>query len=106
MLAGDGGEGGVTSAEAQLSGGEPAVPAAEAMFRCNGPQYYGSQRPLPGEPARAERAENTQGQGWVAPSLSGPSVRLAGGQEAGFMHSVPGRPYLGFKKKQKTTPKT
>lgn len=54
MLTGDGGEGGVTSAEAQLSGGEPAVHAAEAMFCCNGPQHYSSQRPPAGELARAE----------------------------------------------------
>lgn len=89
LAIGDGGEGGVTFVEAQLSGDEPAAPAAEAMFCCNDPQRYGSRAPLTWEQARAEWAENTQGQCWVAPGQSGPSVRLARGQEAGFWQPIP-----------------
>lgn len=95
LLIGDGGEGGVTSAEAQLSRGEPAAPAAEAMFCCNGPRHYSSQGPLAGEQARAEWAENIQGQHWVAAGQSGPSVRLARGQEADMMQLIP-RKVLSF----------
>lgn len=64
LLIGDGGEGGRLSAEAQFPRSEPAAPAAEAMFCCNGMQHFGSQGPLAGEQARAEWAEYTQGQGW------------------------------------------
>ena len=89
LLIGEGGEGGVTSAKAQLSRGEPAAPAAEAMFCCNGPRHYGSRGPLEGEQARAEWAENTQGQRWVAAGQSSPSVRLARGQEADVRQLIP-----------------
>lgn len=89
LLIGEGGKGDITSAKAQLSRGEPAASAAEAMFCCNGPRHYGSRGPLVGEQARAEWARNTQGQHWVAAGQSSPSVRLARGQETDIRQLIP-----------------
>ena len=64
MLTGDGEEGGVTSAEAQLSWGQTA---ALQQRQCSVVMVHNTPapgEPLAGEQARAEWAENSQGQGW------------------------------------------